>query len=100
MTEITWLTTIADPIRLRILHALVESAEASAAELAAHSHSSGQTVRRHLAALVAAGVLIEHPGTSDGETSGRPAARFSLAPAIRASVAAALAAAAYDAQLQ
>lgn len=81
-----WLDVVADPIRLQILRTLSEVAEASASELAARSQASYQTLRRHLEALQAAGVIEARPGRSDGETPGRPATRFSLTPAVRASV--------------
>lgn len=84
-----WLDVIADPVRLQILRTLSHVAEASASELATRSQASYQTLRRHLEALQASGVIEAQPGRSDGETSGRPAARFSLAPGIRDEVRAA-----------
>ena len=44
------------------------------------------TIRRHLEALVAVGLVAAVEGTSDGYTPGRPATRFSLPPEISASV--------------
>ncbi len=81
-----WLNVIADPIRLEILRALSQDAEATVSELATRSQASYQTLRRHLEVLEAFGVIQARPGKSDGETSGRPAARFSLAPDVRESV--------------
>jgi predicted ArsR family transcriptional regulator len=81
-----WLDVIADPVRLQILRALSRSADATASELAAQSPASYQTLRRHLEALEAFGVIRSSPGVSDGETSGRPATRFSLTPDVRESV--------------
>lgn len=81
-----WLAAIADPIRLHILRALAAVSEATAADLALAGHASNQTLRRHLEALTASGVVYERPGQSDGETPGRPAARFSLHPDVRRSV--------------
>jgi len=81
-----WLEVVADPIRLNILRALSEVAEATASDLATWSQASSQTLRRHLEALVSLGVIREHPARSDGETPGRPAARFSLSSEISDSV--------------
>ena|SRR6476660_1413584 len=81
-----WLDVVADPVRLQILRALSRVTDATAAELAANSPASYQTLRRHLEALEAFGVISTRPGVSDGETSGRPAARFSLSPEVRESV--------------
>lgn len=87
-----WLDVVADPVRLQILRALSQVADATASELAAQSPASYQTLRRHLEALEASGVIQAHAGISDGETSGRPAARFSLSPGVRESVRSATAA--------
>jgi DNA-binding transcriptional ArsR family regulator len=84
-----WLDVIADPVRLQILRVLSQVSEASVSELASHSQASYQTLRRHLEALQTTGVIEARPGRSDGETSGRPAARFSLAPGVREEVRAA-----------
>jgi predicted ArsR family transcriptional regulator len=77
---------VADPVRLQILRALSQVTDATASELAAGSPASYQTLRRHLEALETFGVIRERPGVSDGETSGRPAARFSLSPEVRESM--------------
>jgi DNA-binding transcriptional ArsR family regulator len=77
---------IADPIRLGILRSLSQVTEATTADLASWGQASSQTLRRHLDALVSVGVIIEHPARSDGETPGRPAARFSLTAELRESV--------------
>jgi DNA-binding transcriptional ArsR family regulator len=81
-----WLEVIADPIRLTILRSLSQVDEATASDLATWSQASSQTLRRHLEALVSLGVLHEHPARSDGETPGRPPARFSLPVEMRESV--------------
>jgi predicted ArsR family transcriptional regulator len=81
-----WLEVIADPVRLQILRALSRVRDASASELADRSPASYQTLRRHLEALEAASVIESRPGVSDGHTSGRPPARFRLAPAVRESI--------------
>jgi DNA-binding transcriptional ArsR family regulator len=81
-----WLDVIADPVRLQILRSLSQVPEATATELAVRSPASYQTLRRHLDALEAVGVVETRPGVSDGETGGRPAARFSLTPGVRESV--------------
>jgi DNA-binding transcriptional ArsR family regulator len=81
-----WLEVVADPIRLGILRSLSQVAEATTADLASWGQASSQTLRRHLEALVSVGVIDEHPARSDGETPGRPAARFSLPAEVRESV--------------
>lgn len=81
-----WLDVIAEPVRLQILRALSQVDDATASELASHSPASYQTLRRHLDALETFGVIEARPGVSDGETSGRPAARFSLTPTVRESI--------------
>jgi DNA-binding transcriptional ArsR family regulator len=81
-----WLEVIADPVRLGILRSLSDVAEATTSDLATWGAASSQTLRRHLEDLVSVGVIQEHPARSDGETPGRPAARFSLAADVRESV--------------
>ncbi len=84
--EASWLEGVADPVRLGILRSLSAVPEATASDLATWGQASSQTLRRHLDALVALGVIEEHPAKSDGETPGRPAARFSLPSSVRESV--------------
>lgn len=74
---------IADPVRLGLVRCLAEREEATAAELSGQCQASGPTIRRHLEALVASGIVAEAAGASDGATPGRPAARFSLRPEAR-----------------
>ena len=81
-----WLHGVADPVRLGVLRGLTALERATAAELAAHCQASMPTMRRHLGALVAIGLIEQEAGESDGETQGRPAARFSLNPQLRPSV--------------
>ncbi len=81
-----WLHAVADPVRLHILRSLLVTADATVTDLAT-GLASPQTLRRHLEALVSTGVVAETPGSSDGETPGRPAARFKLSPIARDSVA-------------
>lgn len=83
-----WLIAIADPVRLQIVRCLSQTGDATVTDLAVRSRASCQTVRRHLAALETIGVIESQPGRGDGETPGRPAARFSLPPEIRKSVSA------------
>ena len=82
----SWLEVIADPVRLGILRSLSQVTEATTTDLASWGQASSQTLRRHLDALVSVGVIVEHPAESDGETPGRPAARFSLSAEMRESV--------------
>jgi len=81
------LDSIADPIRLGLVRCLAEGGEATAAELSGRCQASGQTIRRHLEALVSSGIVTETAAVSDGATPGRPAARFSLRPETRESMA-------------
>jgi DNA-binding transcriptional ArsR family regulator len=74
----SWMAILTDPVRLELLHALCQLGEATAAELRAHCHTSDPTVRRHLEALEALGLVREHPGERDGLTPGRPARRHVL----------------------
>ena len=85
-----WLYDVADPVRLAILRHLSEVDEATISDLARSVETSAPTLRRHLEALVAAGHAKERAGESDGETPGRPAARFFLSRAVRESVRAVL----------
>jgi predicted ArsR family transcriptional regulator len=78
---------IADPVRLGLVRCLAERREATAAELSGGCQASGPTIRRHLEALVSSGIVAEAAGVSDGVTPGRPAARFSLLPEARESLA-------------
>jgi predicted ArsR family transcriptional regulator len=78
---------IADPVRLGLVRCLAEKGETTAAELSGRCQASGTTIRRHLEALVSSGLVTEAPGASDGATPGRPAARFSLRPEARESLA-------------
>jgi predicted ArsR family transcriptional regulator len=80
-----WLDVVADPVRLQILRKLSRVEDATTSELANDSPASYQTLRRHLEALQAFGVIRARAGVSEGE-SGRPAARFSLDPELRVSV--------------
>lgn len=89
-TTARWLEVIADPVRLSILRTLSQVETATASDLAASGQASSQTLRRHLDALASLGVIEEHAPRSDGETPGRPAARFSLSAETRASVRAVL----------
>ena len=78
----SWLEAIAEPTRLYILRFLFDVQEATVTDLLV-GWASAQTLRRHLEALVSIGVIDERPGESDGETPGRPAARFRLVPEVR-----------------
>lgn len=85
LTGLLW--GIADPVRLGLVRCLAERGEATAAELSGSCQASGPTIRRHLDALVTSGIVAEATGESDGVTPGRPAARFSLHPEARESLA-------------
>jgi predicted ArsR family transcriptional regulator len=81
------LDVVADPVRLGLVRCLAEGREATAAELSGRCQANGQTIRRHLEALVSSGIVVETVGMTDGATPGRPAARFSLHPEARESLA-------------
>jgi predicted ArsR family transcriptional regulator len=85
-----WLQKVADPVRLAVVRRLTEVERATARELSEGSFVSPATMRRHLGAMVADGLLREHPGVSDGEGSGRPPLSFSLPEQLRESVRAVL----------
>lgn len=85
-----WLEVIADPVRLQILRELSRVEDATTSELASDGPASYQTLRRHLEALEASGVIRARAGVSGGE-NGRPATRFSLDPSLRESVRSAVA---------
>jgi DNA-binding transcriptional ArsR family regulator len=84
-----WLDAVAEPTRLYILRCLLDVPEATVTDLVVGC-SSAQTLRRHLEALVSTGLIHERPGESDGETAGRPAARFMLVPEVREGLASVL----------
>jgi predicted ArsR family transcriptional regulator len=81
-----WLHGVADPVKLCLLRVLNEVEEATTRELGAGCRASAPTVRRHLDAMVATGIVAEEAGESDGLTPGRPAARFRLVPEMREKV--------------
>lgn len=74
----SWLDVLTDPVRLGILRTLCQQGVTRTADLMSSTHASERTLRRHLDALVAVGVVQEIRGESDGETPGRPASRFAL----------------------
>lgn len=76
----SWVSVLTDPVRLAVLRGLCELRTATIGELRGRCHSSDPTVRRHLEALTALGLVDEQPGERDGLTPGRPASRFTLAP--------------------
>ena len=73
------------PCRLQILYSLTQTRSATTSEIAASIHSSKQTTRRHLEALVNLRIVHEEAGIARGHV-GRPATRFSLAPEIGAAL--------------
>ena len=72
-----WLEAVANPIRLRIVRHLSDRESSSLDELADAVTAQRNTVRAHLRALMAAGVVARTPGQSDGRL-GRPPARYRL----------------------
>jgi predicted ArsR family transcriptional regulator len=76
-TQMRALDAIADPVRLRILRHLAEHGRASGGDLAQAADVHENTVRPHLQALVAAGVLETRPRPAAGP--GRPGIDYVLA---------------------
>jgi predicted ArsR family transcriptional regulator len=74
----SWAAVLTDPIRLSVLRALCELRPATALDLCRRCHSSDPTVRRHLTALEAIGLVRGQPGERDGLTAGRPAKRYTI----------------------
>ena len=81
-----WLEGIADPVRLGVIRALARTRPATVAQIAKRCQASVPTVRRHLSALVAMGIVIEEDGESNGSTVGRPAVKYTLPGAVLRSV--------------
>ena len=78
----SWMPILTDPVRLSLLRGLCRLEVATTAELRDLSHSSDPTIRRHLAALEALGIIRERPPERDGVTPGRPAKRYMLDPGV------------------
>jgi predicted ArsR family transcriptional regulator len=78
-----WLLGIAGATRLQLITHLSDADVLTIGQLAERCHLSRATVERHLSALVALGAIEARPGESDGESKGRPAARFRLDPGLR-----------------
>lgn len=81
-----WLESIADPVKLGVVRALAHTPPATVAQIAKRCQASAPTVRRHLSALVAMGIVIEEEGESNGSTIGRPAIRYYLPRSVLESV--------------
>jgi predicted ArsR family transcriptional regulator len=74
---------LTDPVRLAVLMTLSTMGNGSAAEIAQRCHASERTVKRHLDALVALGIVRESRGESGSDRRGRPPARFILDATVR-----------------
>jgi predicted ArsR family transcriptional regulator len=74
----SWMAILTDPVRLSVLRGLCQLEAATTAELCSLCHTSDPTVRRHLEALEALGLVRAKPAEGDGMTPGRPARRFRL----------------------
>lgn len=74
----SWISVLTDPARLSVLRGLCELGTTTTAELAACCHTSDRTVRRHLEALEALGLVHVQAGERDGLTPGRPASRCTI----------------------
>jgi predicted ArsR family transcriptional regulator len=79
----TWASVLADPIRLTVLRLLHRLGTADVRELAARAHTSNRTLRRHLEALVALGLVHQVDPERDSLKPGRPATQFLLDPQAR-----------------
>lgn len=75
----SWIAILSDPARLSLLRGLCQLEAATIAELRRVCHTSGSTMRRHLEALEALGLVREEPAERDGVTAGRPPKRFVIA---------------------
>jgi DNA-binding transcriptional ArsR family regulator len=75
----SWAAILTDPARLSLLHGLCQLESATIAELRRFCHTSDPTVRRHLEALEALGLVREEPAERDGVTAGRPPKRYVIA---------------------
>lgn len=69
-----------DPVRISVLGGLCHLGTATTAELCRECHTSDATVRRHLEALEALGLIREQPAEGDGVSPGRPARGFTIDP--------------------
>jgi predicted ArsR family transcriptional regulator len=74
----SWHELLSHPLRLEVVACMAVLGSAAASELAQHCGGERRSLRRQLEALVAAGLVHERAGASDGVTNGRPAARFFL----------------------
>lgn len=70
---------LSDPARLSLLSGLCQLETATIAELRKVCHTSDPTVRRHIQALQALGLVREEPAVRDRIISGRPPKRFMIA---------------------
>ncbi len=77
-----WIDAIANPVRGQIVRALSARGERTIAQLARVTHADPQTLRRHLRALTAAGVVVAAETRDDGRP-GRPAVTFELDASVR-----------------
>lgn len=75
----SWLAILSDPARLSLLRGLCTLEAATIAQLRTICHTSDPTIRRHLEALEALGLVREEPAERNGVTSGRPPKRFVIA---------------------
>jgi predicted ArsR family transcriptional regulator len=85
-TRFYWLEGIADPVKLGVVRTLARTRPATVSQIAKRCQASVPTVRRHLSALVAMGIVVEEGGESNGSTIGRPAFRYTLPSSVLSSV--------------
>ena len=78
-----WLVVFTDPVRLTVLRHLHDLGTATVTELSTGAHTSSRTLRRHLDALVALGIVHEVDDEREGVRPGRPPNRFLLDPDVR-----------------
>jgi predicted ArsR family transcriptional regulator len=76
----SWAAILTDPVRLSVLCGLCDLETATIADLREVCHTSDPTVRRHLEALEALGLVREEPAERDGISPGRPAKTFTIDP--------------------
>lgn len=76
----SWAAVLTDPVRLSVLSGLCRLGTATITDLHELCHTSDPTIRRHLEALEALGLVREQPAERDGVSPGRPARSFTIDP--------------------
>ena len=64
----SWMAILTDPVRLSVLLGLCQLRAATTSQLRTMCHTSDPTLRRHLQALEALGIVRQEPAERDGVT--------------------------------